>query len=135
MADAQTTFTELSSLLSRLPGVSVVSADIAPSGFSITLCIIEPASVGQVAYCAAGANIPVEVWSAAPHGRVEERSDPRYLRYFLRSLVANGGTEKALDRFSMFGNFLVWHLHAGESIPTTEANRLLALWKGRQVAA
>jgi hypothetical protein len=125
----------LSSLLLRLPGVSVESTDISPSGFSITLCIVEPDSVGQVAHCAAGANIPVEVWSAAPQGRVEERSNPRHLRYFLRSLVAHGGLDKALDRLSMFGNFLVWHLHATGSIPTAEANRLLTLWNGRQVAA
>jgi hypothetical protein len=135
MADAQSTLTELSSVLSRLPGVSVVETDISPSGFSITLCVIESASVGQVAYCASGANIAVEVCSAALHGGVEERSDPRYLRYVLRSLVAYGGMEKALDRFSMFGNYLVWHLHAGGLIPTIEANRLLALWEGRQVAA
>jgi hypothetical protein len=135
MADAQTTFAELRSLISRLPGVSVESADISPNGFSITLCIVQPDSVGQLAHCAAGANIPVEVWSAAPQGRVEERSNPKHLRYFLRSLGAHGGMEKALDRFSMFGNFLVWHLHAMGSIPTAEANRLLTLWNGRHVAA
>ena len=135
MADAQTTFTELSCLLSRLQGVSVVSADASPSGLSIALCILESASVGEVAYCAAGANIPVEVWSAAQQGQVEERSDPQSLRYFLRSLVVRGGMEEALDRFSMFGNFLAWHLHAKGAISTAEANRLLTLWKGRQVAA
>jgi hypothetical protein len=135
MADARTTFAELRSLVSRLPGVSVEAADISPAGFAMTLCIVQPESVGQVAHCAAGANIPIEVWSAAPQGGVEERSNPRHLRYRLRSLVANGSSEKALDRFAMFGNFLVWHLHATGSIPAAEANRLLTLWNGKQVAA
>jgi hypothetical protein len=135
MADAQTTFAELRTLVSRLPGVSVESSDISPNGFSMTLCIVQPGSVGQVAYCAAGANIPVEVWSAVPQGRVEERSNLRHLRYSLRSLVVNGGAEKALDRFAMLGNFLAWHLHAIGSISSTEANHLLTLWNGRHVAA
>ena len=135
MADAHTTFAELRSLLSRLSGVRVEATDISPTVFSITLSIVELASIGPVAYCAAGANIPVEVWSAAPQGKVEERSNPNYLRYFLRSLVVHGGREEALDRFAMFGNFLAWHLHAVGALPTKEANRVLTLWNGRQVAA
>src|SRR5262245_10536577 len=110
MPDARATFAELGSLVCRLPGVSVEATDISPSVFSMTLCITRFESVGPVAYCANGANIPVEVWSGAPQGQVEERSNPIHLRYLLRSLVAHGGREEALDRFAMFGNFLAWHL-------------------------
>jgi hypothetical protein len=33
----------------------------------------------------------------------------------------------------MFGNFLVWHLHAIDALATIEANRLLKLWNGKRV--
>ena len=135
MTDAHATFAELRSLVSRLPGVSVAATDMSPTSFSMTLSIVELKSMGPVAHCAAGANIPLEVWSGAPQGKVEERSNPKHLRFFLRSLVAHGGHEEALGRFATFGNFLVWHLHAVGSIPTAEANRLLTLWNGRHVAA
>src|SRR5262245_12915568 len=125
MADPQPTFAELRSLISLLPGVHVESTDISPTVFSMTLSIVEPKSVGPLAYCATGANIPVEVWSAAPEGNVEERWNLGRLRYCLRSSVAHGGPEAALDRFAMFGGFVVWHLHATGAIPTVEANRLL----------
>ena len=135
MTDAHTTFEELQRLLSRLPGVSVESVDISPKGLSMTLCIGTLESVAQVAYCANGANIPVEVWSVAMQEPIQGHSDPRFLRYNLPSLSAHGGAEKALDRFMMFGNFLTWHLHAAGAIPAVEANRVLTLWNGRRVAA
>lgn len=135
MMDAHATFTELRSLLVRLPGVSVESTDVSPGGLSMILCSAQPASIGPAVYCAGGANIPVEVWSVAPQGQVEARTDPMNLRYCLRSLTRHGGSEKALDRFAMFGNFLVWHFHAIGSIPTDEANRLLTLWNGKRVGA
>jgi|SRR6185503_213645 len=135
MIDAHATFTELRALLARLPGISVESTDISPNVLSMTLCAARSDSIGPVVYSAGGANIPVEVWSVAPQGQVAERTNPMCLRYCLRSLVRHGGAEQALDRFAMFGNFVVWHLHAIGSIPTDEANRLLTLWDGTHVGA
>jgi hypothetical protein len=133
--DAHGTFTELKELLRRLPGVSVESTDVLPTILSMTLQITQAPSIGPVVHCAEGANIPVEVWSTLPQGQVEERANLDYLRYCLRSSITTNGREAALDHFRMFGNFLVWHLHASGLLSTEEANRLLTLWNGRQVAA
>jgi len=135
MADAQGTFSELGALLRRIPGVSVEATDLLPTTLSITLLITQASSIGPVVHCAGGANIPVEVWSTSPQGQVEERADLGHLRYCLRSSTAQVGREAALDRFRMFGNFLAWYLHASGLLPTADANRLLTLWNGRQVAA
>jgi hypothetical protein len=51
-------FIELGTLGCRLPGVSVSSTDLLPTGFSMTLVIIEAASVGVIVFCANAANIP-----------------------------------------------------------------------------
>jgi len=135
MADAQGTIAELNALLRRLPGVSVESTDIQSTAFSMTLLVTQAPSIGPVVHCASGANIPVEVWSASPQGQVEERASLAHLRYRLSSSTTHGGRDAALDRFIMFGNFLAWHLHASGLLPAAEANRVLALWNGRQVAA
>jgi hypothetical protein len=135
MADAQETFTELDALLRRMPGVSVELTDILPTTFSMTLLITHAPSIGPVVHCAGGANIPVAVWSTSPQGQVEERANLAHLRYCLGSSTDHGGRDAALDRFMMFGNFLAWHLHASGLLPTAEANRVLTLWNGRQVAA
>jgi hypothetical protein len=135
MADAQGTFHELTALLQRMPGVSVEAADSSPTTLSMTLVIAQASSIGPVVHCAGGANIPVEVWSTSPQGQVQERSNLAHLRYCLRSSIAQGGPNAALDRFKVFGNFLAWHLHASGSLPSAEANRLLTLWNGRRVAA
>ena len=135
MTDGRTTFAELTALLCRVPGISIDSSDLLPRALSITLVIRQVESVGTVVYCANGANIPVEVFTTAPRTPTEGRADPMHLRYRLLSKVADGGPDAALARFQMFGNFLVWHLHALGSLPITEANRLLTLWGGRRVAA
>jgi hypothetical protein len=135
MADAQGTFNELNALLRRMPGVSVEATDLSPTILSMTLLITQASSIGPVVHCAGGANISVEVWSTSPQGQVQERANLGHLRYCLRSSTAQDGRDAALDRFRMFGNFLAWHLHASGLLPSAEANRLLTLWNGRQVAA
>ena len=113
--------------------MTVISTEPNLAVLSITLRIVNPESVGPIAYCAGGANIPISLWSSAPQGKVEERENPEFLRYHLHSMIGHGGAAKALDRFKMFGNFLVWHLHSTHAIPSSEANRLLTLWDGKHV--
>jgi hypothetical protein len=133
MSDAKTTFDELNALLSGISGITVESTNIWPGGFGMTLTIRKTNSVGPIVYCANGANIPVEVYSAAPSGNLGERAKPKHLRYRLTSKITGNDRELALDRFAMFGNHLVWHLHAIDALTTREANRLLKLWNGRHV--
>jgi hypothetical protein len=133
MADALKTFSELQSLLVQLPGVSVEDTATLPNVWTMTLSVLQWESVGPIAHCASGANIAISLWSDAPQGLGTESSNPKHLRYLLRSPVDPAGPEKALDRFGMFGNFLAWHLYKVGTISAADANRVLTLWNGSHV--
>ncbi len=135
MDELQKTLHELSSLLERLPGVSVVSTHCTSSYVDVTLRILAIESIGPIAYAAQGANVGFNLWSEAPGRPLSTQGDPALVRYSIsaKNSVVDGAD--ALDHIQSLGVYIAWFLQGTGILNDVEANRVLDLWNGLKPSA
>lgn len=135
MSPADATLAELTRLLARLGGVSVISTDARGGHLEVTMSIEQLESLGPICYAALGANVHFHMWTTAPGRPIQERANPAYIQYQVVAKASEADPNEALSRLQFFGVYIVWYLHGVGALEATEANRLLKDWNGRPVAA
>lgn len=90
-------------------------------GFSITSI----ASLAVVQYCCGGANLPLNVYSAAPRRPASGWADPTHLWMDL--------SVSKQESLELLGIYLVWYLCETGLLVEDDANRSLERWQGQRV--
>jgi hypothetical protein len=126
MAGSLETLQTVCSLVSLMPGVTMLGSEIVDTGARIRFFASERYAISAVKTCAEAANATVEPWLYD----VSE-SNPRE-QTISAATQARDGLEHG--ELQMLGIHLVWHLHSLDLLPTAEANSLLEKWGAAELA-
>jgi hypothetical protein len=121
----ETTVAQIRSLLELLPGTTFRHASAVEGTAKLSFSIASIESLSVVHYCCGGANLSLNVYSAAPRRPVSGWANPTHLWMDL-----SVSKQKSLE---LLGIYLVWYLYETGLLEEDEANRLLERWQGQRV--
>jgi hypothetical protein len=116
---------ELTVLLNRLDGVTVLRSDCTDHNLRISMTIESHQSKLWLKYCAEASNVPLLSWCIHNPGSDEAISNPALALEYQYSVRK---TKQDPDRFEDFNHlcaYLVWLMHYFEQLDTNEANHIL----------
>ncbi|WP_028454403.1 hypothetical protein [Chitinilyticum litopenaei] len=135
MTSSENTLFTLAELFHRLQGIVILQQETVSDAHAWLIFRVEQfESLAAITYCADGANLPLDMWSAAPPRPFVEQGNPAHLLFRLNAVATDDEGASCLPKLQLFGCFMVWYLHGMKRMTAVEANTLLAEWNGRLVA-